>query len=715
MERRTFCTWMGLSCLASISSKTIEQSVNNLETAAQKTLPSMNIITYYVSPQGDDRCSGLSPQAIEPTGLEGPFKTIQKARDTVRQLKQQQGGILQQPVKIFIGAGTYFLEQPIELTLEDSGTASTPIYYIGDPKNKPIISGGKLIRGWQQKTLNGKTVWTVTIPAVKNGQWYFQQLWINGSRRYRSRYPKQGYLRIKSVNKTSDWKYGQKSFYYDVEDLKGRQGINWSQAEAVVLHRWVESRLPVSKIDEHRGQIFTDKKAVFRLDAGDLFYLENALDILDRPGEWFLDRDRGELYYLPLPGETLETVEAIAPYLESTVVFQGEATENQYIQYLKFRHLVFSHTQWLLPSQLAGFGQNAHGVSATITANGIQYCNWESCTVTQIGNYGFELMRGCQHNQIINCKLHDLGAGGIKVGERASTMPKISPLEVSHHNRIIGNEVFDGGKFFPSAVGIRTVHSHNNVIANNHVHNLYYTAIAVRGTWGFRQTQAYENSVEYNNIHHIGKLANGDGPILSDMGGVYTLGRQDGTVVRGNLIRDVSAVHYGGRGIYLDEGSTNIVIENNLVYRCRHGCFALHFGRENLVRNNIFAFGEEIQIYRAEKDYAIARREQHVSLRFECNIFCWNSGVLIGGITKDPTANIVFDYNLYWAGEQVEPRFGNLSWQEWRKLGKDFNSQIANPLFVSSEQEDFRLAANSPALELGFKPNAIPTYGKLNL
>ncbi len=712
MERRTFCTLIGLSFLASIATRIIEQSKHNL-IAVEKPIPSTNTITYYVSPSGDDRCSGLSPQASNSCRTEGPFKTIEKARDTVRRLKQQQGGILQQPIKILISGGTYFLERPIELTFQDSGAAKTPIYYLGDPQNKPVISGGKIIKGWQQETVNGKTAWTVTIPEVKNGQWYFQQLWVNGTRRYRSRYPKRGYLKIKSVEETGDWQDGHKSFQFDSNRLP--QGINWSQAEAVVLNRWIESRLPVSKIDERQGKIFSTKKTVFSLDPNDLFYLENALAILEHPGEWFLDRDRGKLYYLPLPGERIETIEAIAPYLENTLVFRGEATKNRYIQYLKFQNLVFSHTNWLLPPELAGFVQNAYGVSATIAANGIKYCNWESCTVTKIGNYAFELMRGCQHNQITNCKLHDLGAGGIKVGERKTDMPNISTSEVSHHNRIISNEVFNGGRFFPSAVGIRTVHSHNNLIANNHVHDLYYTAISVRGTWGFGKTNAYQNIVEHNNIHHIGKLANGEGPILSDMGGVYTLGRQDGTVIRGNLIRDVSGIYYGGWGVYLDEGSTNIVVENNLVYRCRHGCFSLHFGKENIIRNNIFAFGEEYQIYRGQRDYATAQQEQYVSLRFERNIFCWNSGIFIGKAVEDPSVNIAFDYNLYWSADEVEIKFGDLSWNQWRKSGQDFNSQIANPLFVSLEEDDFRLAPNSPAIELGFNPNVIPTCHQLNV
>jgi hypothetical protein len=706
MDRRTFCLWMGLTAFASVIAKVNQKLSEGSPLFAAQTEITMESITYYVSPQGNDLLSGLSPQ-LEPGKKNGPFKTVAKARDAIRQLKQASGGQLKQPVTVILAGGVYFLEKSIELTVEDSGSEATPIIYQSDRKNSAILSGGQKIVGWQPETLNGKTVWMVTIPEVRSSEWYFEQLWVNDTRRHRARYPSQGYLKIKAVEKTASWKQGQTSFQYTPEDLP--EGINWQEGEAVVLHRWVESRLPIDGIDKTQNRLSFSKKSVFQLDPGDLYYIENILGLLVTPGEWYLDKKIGNLYYLPLPEERIETVEVIAPKLENVLVLKGEAVSDRYVSYLKFKDLIFTHTHWLLPEHIAGFTQNAHSVSATIRANGIQHCSWESCTVTHVGNYAVELFRGCQYNRIVNCQFSDLGAGGIKIGERVSDIPKISPLEVSHHNQIINNQVSDGGKFFHSAVGIRTVHSHNNLIAHNHVHNLYYTGIAARGTWGFQKTQAYENIIEHNYVHHIGRLANGDGPILSDMGGIYTLGSQEGTVIRGNTIHDVNGVRYGGRGIYFDEGSAYIVAENNLVYRTSHGGLAQHYGKENIVRNNIFALGEKMQIYRARRDYHLAKQRKHLSMRFECNILFWERGKLIGGVLEDPTSNVIFDYNIYWSKEQGEIYFANLSWQQWRELGEDRNSQIANPLFMSLEREDFRLSPNSPAIELGFQPNAIPS------
>ena len=152
--------------------------------------------------------------------------------------------------------------------------------------------------------------------------------------------------------------------------------------------------------------------------------------------------------------------------------------------------------------------------------------------------------------------------------------------------------------------------SPDNTIAHNDIHGFWYTAISIGWTWGYGPAAAQRNIVESNHIHHIGTKADGAKPILSDMGCVYTLGNHEGTVIRGNLFHDVAGLKYGGWGIYFDEGTTHILAENNLVYRTTHGGFHQHYGKENTVRNNIFAFGRDAQIQRT-------RVENHQSFRFE--------------------------------------------------------------------------------------------------
>ncbi len=706
MDRRTFCTWVGLSCLANISSKVVEQ------VAATPPTPFTSQVSkfmnqpqyYYVAPIDKDNESESQPRGTENC----PFTTIEQATQAIARLKTQQGGKLQQPVKVLLRGGNYYLERPLVFSPKDSGTVDTPITYQSYPGEEAIISGGQPITDWQVEQVNGRTIWTAWLPEVKAKQWYFQQLWVNGSRRRRSRYPNRGYLKVKSAPKTPKWNQGVDRFDYYQDDLPA--GIDWSGGEAVVLHRWVESRLEITQVDESTGTINFDNKSLFQLNPDDLFYINNVLAALDTPGEWHLHQTSGKLYYLPLPGETLATAEIIAPRLEHVIVLEGDTQQDHPVKHLNFRHLTFSHTDWQ-KSEVQGYRQNALGIPGAVIANGIEDCTWETCTFAHLGNHALELWRGCRYNRVINCQMYDLGAGGIKVGRRYITMKKISPVDVSHHNQFIGNHIFDGGKFFPSSFGLRAIQSHDNLIAQNQIHDFYYTGIAVVGFWGFQPTPAYENTIEYNYVHHIGKLSNGEEPILSDLGGIYTLGIQPGTIIRGNKVHDIGAVHYGGRGIYLDEGSSYILVENNLVYHTSHNLFALHYGQENIVRNNIFAYGKELVIYRALRDYQTAKNRKYTnSLRFECNIFCWDRDTtqLIGGVEQEPNYNVVFDYNLYWAGEETDITFASLSWQQWRDKKEDRNSLIADPLFVAPEQGNFRLQPNSPAMRLGFKPSAIP-------
>lgn len=295
MDRRTFCTWVGLSCLANISSKVVEQ------VAATPPTPFTSQVSkfmnqpqyYYVAPIDKDNESELQPRGTENC----PFTTIEQATQAIARLKTQQGGKLQQPVKVLLRGGNYYLERPLVFSPKDSGTVDTPITYQSYPGEEAIISGGQPITDWQVEQVNGRTIWTAWLPEVKAKQWYFQQLWVNGSRRRRSRYPNRGYLKVKSAPKTPKWNQGVDRFDYYQDDLPA--GIDWSGGEAVVLHRWVESRLEITQVDESTGTINFDNKSLFQLNPDDLFYINNVLAALDTPGEWHLHQTSGKLYYLP--------------------------------------------------------------------------------------------------------------------------------------------------------------------------------------------------------------------------------------------------------------------------------------------------------------------------------------------------------------------------------------------------------------------------------
>ncbi|MGC8642798.1 MAG: hypothetical protein ACP5XB_23305 [Isosphaeraceae bacterium] len=310
-----------------------------------------------------------------------------------------------------------------------------------------------------------------------------------------------------------------------------------------------------------------------------------------------------------------------------------------------------------------------------------------------------ELAQGCQKNHITHCNLTDLGAGGVKIGEVAI---RDQANQKSFGNEVTDCTITDGGNLYPSCVAVWIGQSPGNTIAHNDIHGFWYTAISIGWTWGYSKAAAQRNIVEFNHVHHIGTKTPGAGPILSDMGCIYTLGNQEGTVIRNNLFHDVAGLKYGGWGIYFDEGTTHILAENNLVYRTTHGGFHQHYGKENGFRNNIIAFGRDAQIQRS-------RLEDHQSFRFERNIVYWDKGPLFSGNWSK--LNVAFDHNTYWRVQPGEIRFNNLSWAEWRKAGMDKHSKIADPHFANPAGGDFQLSAASREALAGFVPFDLSTVG----
>jgi hypothetical protein len=227
--------------------------------------------------------------------------------------------------------------------------------------------------------------------------------------------------------------------------------------------------------------------------------------------------------------------------------------------------------------------------------------------------------------------------------------------------------------------------------------------------WGYTDNISRDNHIEHNHIHDIGHGR------LSDMGGIYVLGVQPGTVLRGNLIHTIRCANYGGWCAYLDEGSSHVLVEDNVCYDAGTQAFHQHYGRENVIRNNVFANGARGQL-------AISRIEDHLSFTFERNIVVGaGRPAFVGRAPSLPTGlRMISDLNLFWdtagptaiAGEgrpdAVEPDgpiepFDN---DEWRALGHDAHSVIADPgltLPVDGEPPAITMTGDRLA-EIGFRP-----------
>jgi len=669
----------------------------------------------HVSPQGDDRWSGQLPTA-DAEGADGPVATLERARDLVRAWKRGKEARELRPVEVIMQGGTYYLTRPLLLTQLDSGTTEAPVTYRAAAGAKPVISGGRRLTGWQRVDVSGKLGWLLRLPEVREGRWRFQQLWVDGERAVRARHPNSDYLvveEVPEVTKELKWSDGQGSFRYKDRDLWSWRAI--TNAELRVMNRWKDSHLPVLEVDESRRIVRFGRRTAYRLDSGDPHYVENVREALDRPGEWYLDQAGGLLVYLPVGDQDMETTEVIAPVLSTLVRLSGLTVAGTPVQHLHFEDLTFMHTDWEIPKNLDE-GQKVSGpaahlpvgalsqasieVPAAVHAEGVRECRFHKCQFVHLGGYAIELALGCQENLISRCEFADLGAGGVKLGET----PVRAYAAMARDNEISDCHFRNGGRVYHSSVAIWVGQSPGNRVLHNHIHDFHYTGISLGWTWGYGRSAATNLLVAFNHVHHLGRLSNGEGPILSDLAGIYTLGMQKGTVLHNNFVHDIAGRRYGGWGIYFDEGTTSITATSNLVVRTTHGGFHQHYGRENTVRNNIFVDARDMQLHRT-------REESHRSFTFENNIVSWRQGTLIEGRGLDRPERSLFRRNLYGSPGGKDPDVQQRSWRDWRASGQDDGSEVGDPGFVAPDQDDYRLRPNSPALKLGFAPLDLGSVG----
>jgi len=583
----------------------------------------------------------------------GPLPSLAAARDAVRASRAKGAS---GPVTVLIHGGVYTLAEPFVLSAEDSD-----VTYAAAPGERPVISGGQKIEGWK-KAAKGP-LWTAPAPH------YFRQMFVNGRRAQRARTPNYGFFRIDGPSSQD------KPFQLKYRGNDIRKEWAGSDVEVIVMLAWADIRMPIVKVDEEAHvATLTGNPRPSNKEKDARYYIENAPDALDSSGEWYLDRKASTVSYRPLPGEDPSRDEVIAPALTQLVRIEGKPEAGRFVRNVAFRGLDFRYTDWEMTPQGYTDTQAASAIGAVFDAVGAENLAIEHCTFMHLGNYAIWLGRGSKRNQIVGNEIFDIGAGGVRVGE---TSLRQNEAEQNAENVIRDNHLHNLGVVYSPAVGIFVAQSSRNTVSHNHIHDLYYTAISVGWSWGYRDTQCKGNIVEYNHLHDIGH------EVLSDMGAIYTLGLQPGAVLRNNLIHDVAGFVYGGWGIYPDEGSSDMLIENNIVYGCKSAGFHQHYGANNLVRNNIFAFNKEDEIVRS-------RAEDHISFTFERNIIYYGQGRLLGGTWAGDGYR--FKQNLYYdvRGSKIP------------LTAQDTGAVIADPLFVNSGGYDFRLRPGSPALKLGF-------------
>ena len=650
-------------------------------------------IVLYVAPDGKDTNAGSREQ---------PFATLEHARDAVRAMKAK--GPLTGSATIVLAGGTYRLDKTLEFGPEDSGTADAPITYQAAPGQRAVISGGRAIAGWRKAD---GPLWKASVPGVKEGRWYFHQLFVNGRRRTRARTPNQGFLYTEGILAPYDrvkwWAAdieAKRGFLYRPGDI--RRWTNFADAMIVVYHSWTTSIHHITGLDERERAVRLAPRSGWPIghwwEYNTRYHVENVPEALDAPGEWYLDRKSGELSYRPLADEDMTKAEVVAPVVRQTLIaFRGEPAKKKYVEHLRFEGISFQHTGALIAPDMPIDHQGATGQKPLIDATALRHSTFENCEIAHAGENGIWLGAGCTDNVLRRCHVHDLGGGGVYVG-----MTHGPPAgQAVERNVIDNNFIHDGSHIFRGSQGVWIGRASHNQVTHNEISDFHHLGVSVGYSWGYAPSSANHNRIEFNHIHHI---CNG---YFSDGGGIYTLGVSPGTVIRNNHVHDVKPtpqMPIGGCGIYLDEGSTGIVIENNVVHDVGAGAFTVHYGRENVVRNNVFAFGGKHVI-------CCCRIEEHLSYTFEGNIVLSDAGQATSDHFSPLRARTEFMRNVYWDTSGRPPLFSGVDWAQWHRTGRDADSRIADPLFVDVAKRDFRLKAGSPALAMGFKPIDIEEAG----
>ncbi len=450
-----------------------------------------------------------------------------------------------------------------------------------------------------------------------------------------------------------------------------------ASAQMVMYHYWEQERFGIKEFDASSKTITLSGVTSMNLMSGGsggpaVFRIENVREALNQPGEFYVDRTARRLYIIPDDGA-----------MTGKTVWLG-GTEQAFViknmSGLSFGGIGFTCFGWQKDSRNPS--QGASDLPGVIELTSCSDISFDGCIFSHDAYYPIKAVSDVSRLTVERCLFSDLGSGAVHLGGENTP-------EGCVRDCVIRNNVIRGyGRDFADGIGVLARYVNGCVISHNDISEGYYTGVSCGWTWGYSETVTDSNEISFNRIYDIGK------GVLSDLGGIYTLGPQARTVLRGNVIHGIDCRDYGGWGIYLDEGSSGILVTENLCYDFNANAFHQHYGRENLIINNIFAFGDDACI-------AVTRKEDHISFRLERNILLQNGADIYNHVPSD--MNVKDFGNLIWdmAGE---PMSRGKNEAQMRMAGYYDGCLIENPLFIDPLGGDFTLGSMSPAYKIGFTP-----------
>lgn len=650
-------------------------------------------ISLFIAPDGDDANPGTAAR---------PFRTLERARDEIRAMRFGDAAAeARLPVTVFLRGGRYELARPFELVARDSGTGDAPIQYRARGREDVRLMGGRVVAGWQ--AVSDEAVLDKLDPAARGrvlqadlralGVTDFGQmgggfglgggpgleLFFRDEPMTLARYPNEGFIRIAATLGPT------------VRDVRGRKGCTeghfayegdrparWvEEKDPWVLgywfHDWAEQRQRIESIDPARNAMTLAKPHHgYGYRKGQWFYGFNLLRELDSPGEWYLDRDGGTLYFWP-PAEMGRGSAAVS-VISNLVTMAG-----------------VSHVE------LCGLTLEAARGTA-ILLDGCTNSRVAGCTIRNVGGSAVRV-KGGKDCGVVGCDIYATGDGGIALnsGDAKTLAPAGLYAENNHvHHWSRWN------RMYRPAISLGGV---GNRAAHNLLENAPHMAVGFSGN---------DHVIEFNEIHSVCFESNDAGAIYA--GRNWTM---RGTVIRCNYLHHISG--FEGRGcvgVYLDDMFCGTVIASNVFYRVTRAAF-IGGGHDNGIENNVFVDCKPaVHVDARGMGWARAMPEGLIEegtergtlkgIRFKEPPYSTRYPKLVGILEKDPASptGTLVARNVCSGGkwDEIEGKALPFVTMESNLLDED-------PLFVDREGLDFRLREDSPAFKLGFRPIPIGRIG----
>ena len=547
---------------------------------------------FYVSPDGNDNWSGT---------INEPFRTLNKAKNVVRiEIKSDRKDIY-----IYLRGGKYQLDSTLNFFYEDGGVGDQKIIYKAYGLEKPIITGGSKISDWKTDK-NG-------IYKAKISGPHFRQLYVDGKKAIRARQPDTGFFRL------TGWDLKGQNLIIPASEIENWN--NFKQVEMALQQYWSESYLHLDSFQKYSGgaelaYISIDnrqknilfKRGYPQKQDNAAFHFENAYEFITEPGEWYLDRNTNELFYMPDIGVDILKSEITAPSIEKLINISG-TTENP-VENLVFEGLTFTASNWDLPTVGSYLNMQAGMYSSTNDSlkrppSAIHICEaqnilFEKNIFQNLGSTAIDLEYNTKNCQIKGNIIRDIAGNGIVIGSFSSgndefTSPNSPDLKLISFNDVISNNyIIRTGCEYYGTCGISAGYASGLHVENNVLRDMPYSGISLGWGWSKNESSLRDNVIGYNDISDVVNL-------LCDGGAIYTLSMQPGTKIIGNYIHNMSRSEWAGAwpiaAIYNDEGSGGtlekpMILQENITPVWNEGIRQLYFHKTGIILLNINTFYE---------------------------------------------------------------------------------------------------------------------------